>query len=638
MSYLKMMKIIALAALFTSAIVASKPASALIPYDIEVTLEGPYLVSVDTTNETEVPFGGTTRYFFFNYHTDREDEFLNGKAVFTSSNPAVGIIDQDGVFTAVGIGTTVVTATFESLMASVTVNVPAPNNLYLRLDKAILIGDASYEISDSTLGIGEHFPYRVFAQSSAGNVQLTDAFTVTSSNPEVLKVMNGELVGIAPGKAVITVQSGQASLETAFYVRVPVPNRTADSNLQKQFNEAADYVNTIRQTLGLKPLTINDNLHLAAQAHADYMRVNGFSRTHYEEAGNPDYFGQAPAYRIYYAGYHAFTNDGATGEVMTLGSSNPVGSLKSLIDAPLHRNALLDPVFREIGIAVSATGQYDSTVANLGVLRIDEADLLPIVQYPYSGQVGVPVEWYNNEDPNPLANFPDAPRTVGYPITISSSASRDNKLIDISASLTDDSGHAVDYYLTKGSTYIVVTPKKPLSPGATYTVHAQGQFENEPRFERKWSFTTESAGNEVEAPSNIGQTPIIQEKPQQPPRAFTVNDVGVRLNGKYVELNPKARVINDSTFIPLRGVFEAMGAKVLWNGGTQQITITKGDTKVLLTVGKKQATVNNKQVTLSVAPFISTEGSTYVPLRFASEALGAKVDWEADRWTAVIDQ
>ncbi|MEC0244142.1 copper amine oxidase N-terminal domain-containing protein [Paenibacillus dokdonensis] len=79
-----------------------------------------------------------------------------------------------------------------------------------------------------------------------------------------------------------------------------------------------------------------------------------------------------------------------------------------------------------------------------------------------------------------------------------------------------------------------------------------------------------------------------------------------------------------------------------WDGALQQVKITREDSsgykEIILTIGDTVASVNTKKVVLSVAPFISAEGSTYVPLRFASEALGAKVGWESDNWTAVIDQ
>lgn len=55
-----------------------------------------------------------------------------------------------------------------------------------------------------------------------------------------------------------------------------------------------------------------------------------------------------------------------------------------------------------------------------------------------------------------------------------------------------------------------------------------------------------------------------------------------------------------------------------------------------MTIGDRTAYVNGKPITLSVAPFISSEGSTYVPLRFISETIGAKVGWDAQNFVALI--
>ncbi|WP_165867584.1 stalk domain-containing protein [Paenibacillus pinisoli] len=60
-----------------------------------------------------------------------------------------------------------------------------------------------------------------------------------------------------------------------------------------------------------------------------------------------------------------------------------------------------------------------------------------------------------------------------------------------------------------------------------------------------------------------------------------------------------AIIKNGSIFVPLRGVFEALKADVKWDQATQTVTATKGNTTVVLTIGKTTATVNGKTVTLA---------------------------------------
>jgi len=87
---------------------------------------------------------------------------------------------------------------------------------------------------------------------------------------------------------------------------------------------------------------------------------------------------------------------------------------------------------------------------------------------------------------------------------------------------------------------------------------------------------------------------------------------------------------NGRLLVPLRGVFEAAGATVDWHGATQTIEITGGGSAIVMVVDNYRATVNGATVQLDVPPRI-VGGSTYIPLRFAGEALGRTVDYKGDR-------
>lgn len=87
--------------------------------------------------------------------------------------------------------------------------------------------------------------------------------------------------------------------------------------------------------------------------------------------------------------------------------------------------------------------------------------------------------------------------------------------------------------------------------------------------------------------------------------------------------------------VPLRGIFEELGAAVKWDQKKKEVTATQGKNKIWLKVGSKKTKVNNKDISIDV-PAQVTKGSTYVPLRFISEALGAKVNWSPDTQTATI--
>ncbi|MHB8635412.1 MAG: stalk domain-containing protein [Fimbriimonadaceae bacterium] len=94
---------------------------------------------------------------------------------------------------------------------------------------------------------------------------------------------------------------------------------------------------------------------------------------------------------------------------------------------------------------------------------------------------------------------------------------------------------------------------------------------------------------------------------------------------------------NGRVLVPLRGIFERLGASVDWNPATQTITARRDGVNVRLAIGQLDASVNNRDVHLDV-PATLVGGSTMVPLRFVSEALGADVTWNADMMEVDITQ
>lgn len=115
--------------------------------------------------------------------------------------------------------------------------------------------------------------------------------------------------------------------------------------------------------------------------------------------------------------------------------------------------------------------------------------------------------------------------------------------------------------------------------------------------------------------------------------ASAAGPVTVQVNGTSVSLNPAPTERAGRVFVPLRGVFEQLGASVVYASGAINAT-GRGHT-VSLHVGSQQAVVDGQSQTLDVAPFI-IGASTYVPLRFVSQALGAGVNYDgANRIVAI---
>lgn len=97
-------------------------------------------------------------------------------------------------------------------------------------------------------------------------------------------------------------------------------------------------------------------------------------------------------------------------------------------------------------------------------------------------------------------------------------------------------------------------------------------------------------------------------------------------------------VIEDgSTLVPMRFLFEQMGADVEWNGETQTATATLDNTAVTFAIDDTNAEVNNTPAIMDV-PARLINGKTMVPLRFLSENMGYTVDWDAESRTAIINK
>lgn len=118
------------------------------------------------------------------------------------------------------------------------------------------------------------------------------------------------------------------------------------------------------------------------------------------------------------------------------------------------------------------------------------------------------------------------------------------------------------------------------------------------------------------------------------PIAGAADAVTVVVNGQTMSFAQPPIVRTGRVFVPLRGVFQQLGASVVYQDG--QINATGNGRSISLTIGSTQATVGGQPETLDVAPFI-VGATTFVPLRFISQALGASVNWDDSTSTVTIN-
>ena len=111
--------------------------------------------------------------------------------------------------------------------------------------------------------------------------------------------------------------------------------------------------------------------------------------------------------------------------------------------------------------------------------------------------------------------------------------------------------------------------------------------------------------------------------------------IEVYLDGELLEFDVPPQIISSRTMVPMRVIFEALGANVQWGEATKTVTATKDDLVIQTTIGDKNMYVNNVKNEMDIAPVI-INSRTLVPVRFVSEALGADVEWDEITRTVYI--
>jgi plastocyanin len=99
----------------------------------------------------------------------------------------------------------------------------------------------------------------------------------------------------------------------------------------------------------------------------------------------------------------------------------------------------------------------------------------------------------------------------------------------------------------------------------------------------------------------------------------------VTVNGESIQLPNPPVALGGTTYIPLRFIGDSLGAEVKWLQQEKSVLYTADQTTIQLWMNSKQAKVNGRLVSLP-APLKEIKGTTMVPLRFVANQLGAKID------------
>lgn len=117
--------------------------------------------------------------------------------------------------------------------------------------------------------------------------------------------------------------------------------------------------------------------------------------------------------------------------------------------------------------------------------------------------------------------------------------------------------------------------------------------------------------------------------------ALAASDISVTVDGRALTFDQPPLMQDGRVLVPLRGIFEALGAEVQWEAATRTVRARSQKSQMVLPLGSRTATVDGRTVNLDV-PASVVGGRTVVPLRFVAEALGAQVLWEGAARTVTI--
>ena len=219
-----------------------------------------------------------------------------------------------------------------------------------------------------------------------------------------------------------------------------------------------------------------------------------------------------------------------------------------------------------------------------------------------------------------------------YPSTIKTDGSWNT--IEIVSNTLSNGG--IDLYLNiNGKTIFDVTDfdsNKIEQPGY-FTIKVAGAPVEFGKYEKTINSTNElytdknnaSFSNEAEKKKEEG----TEEKPE-------IKTVKVYIDEKPFKLETDAYIKNGRTYVPLRAIFEKMGARVLWYENTRSATAFYDNNRMCIGIGDPFVVLNGEQIPTD-SPAEIVNDNTMIGVRFVAEMFGCEVEWNGeDRIVSIL--
>lgn len=119
--------------------------------------------------------------------------------------------------------------------------------------------------------------------------------------------------------------------------------------------------------------------------------------------------------------------------------------------------------------------------------------------------------------------------------------------------------------------------------------------------------------------------------------SYAKTGISIKVNGKYLSPDVAPFISNSSTYVPIRFISEALNINdITWNPSSNSVTIKYNNKTLVLFVNKNYAYLNNEYIKLENNALI-VNSRTFIPVRFVSNCFDANVEWDDNNQTVIIN-
>jgi hypothetical protein len=277
---------------------------------------------------------------------------------------------------------------------------------------------------------------------------------------------------------------------------VPELTETIEATRIDEIERTIQEINKIREELKLQPISSDEKLKEMALNHSKYMNHNKVVST-VEESDLEYYRGRFPWDR---ASYYEYDQDFVY-EFVKKDVANYSAGFKQLINDPVSRNVVFNPMYNEIGMGV--IGNY-ITYDLGGNTNRDNS----YVTYPYDKEENIPLKW-QGDSIDDLSEFLIAEdEELGFPITIAHYGTGIQLIYDLDVTIVEmENGQVIPYETIMPAEYyqlkntLTIVPIEKYKSETTYAVSIKFNTVMKDattgRYNKIFTFTTEKEGSEI---------------------------------------------------------------------------------------------------------------------------------------------